>query len=67
MYAIFSIVIDIEFDEVRRSEDIDGTKHTPCLNFCFFMMLYMIRASDYFDLLKINCHFFSTYIYIYFL
>jgi hypothetical protein len=43
----FSVVIDFKIDEVRRSEDVDGTKHTLCLIFCFYKMFHMIRASNY--------------------
>jgi hypothetical protein len=61
IYIFFFVEIDIEINEVRRSEDVDGTKHSFCLNSCSSMTLYIIRVLDYSASLEINCHFCSIY------
>jgi hypothetical protein len=62
-YTFFSVEMDGEIDEICRSEDIDGTKYTFCLNFCSSMTLYMIRVLDYSVSSKINCRFCFTYVF----
>jgi hypothetical protein len=60
-YAFFSVEINAEIDEARRSEDVDGTKYASCLNSCFSMMLFIIRVLDYSALSENYYHFCSTY------
>jgi hypothetical protein len=60
-YVFSFIIIDVETDEVCRSEDVEGTKHTPCLNFYYSMMVYLIRVSDYSTSSKINWRFCFIY------
>jgi hypothetical protein len=52
---------DVEIDEVCRSKNIEKTKNTFCLNFCFSMTVYMIRVSEYSTSSKINWRFYFIY------
>jgi hypothetical protein len=66
MYAFFSLKINVEIDEVCRSENVDGTKNAPYLNFCSSKIFLITRTSDYFTSLeKINFYFCSTYVFSY--
>jgi hypothetical protein len=60
-YTFFPVVIDVEIDEVRESEDFQETKHTSYLNFYSSMALYMIRVLNYSTSSKTNYHFCSMY------
>jgi hypothetical protein len=59
-YAFSSVEIHAEIDEVRRSENVDGTEHASCLNSCSSVTLCMIRTS--FEI-QINRYFCSTYVF----
>jgi hypothetical protein len=43
IYAFSSIKIDTEIDDVRKSENADGTKHAFCLKPCFSIILNIIK------------------------
>jgi hypothetical protein len=56
-------MIDIEIDEVYRSEGFDGMKYASCLNSRSSMTVYMIRLYNYSASSEINCHFYFTYVF----